>query len=177
MKLHLGCGTRFFPGWVHVDIQKLDHVDIVHPAEDLPMIEDNTADLVYASNLLEHFPRAQAPAVVGEWKRVLKPSGVLRIAVPNLREWARYYLEDGDLSVALGSIYGRQNHPGNIHYTGYDERSLGALLVFCGLKDVHLYDWKKTEHAHIDDLSQTYIPHLQKETGQLMSLNMEGTKP
>ena len=46
-------------------------------------------------------------------------------------------------------------------------------LKSIGFKNVIKYDWRKTEHAMFDDHSQAYIPHMDKETGILMSLNIE----
>ena len=38
------------------------------------------------------------------------------------------------------------------------------------------YDWEKTIHKDYDDYSQAYIPHMQKDTGLMMSLNVEAIK-
>ena len=56
MKLHLGCGLRHIPGFVHVDLLAAPHVDIVGPVEQLP-IDDASVSLIYASHVLEHFGR------------------------------------------------------------------------------------------------------------------------
>jgi hypothetical protein len=45
-----------------------------------------------------------------------------------------------------------------------------------GFKEVYLWDWRETEHSHIDDFSQAYLPHMDKENGVLMSLNIEAKK-
>ena len=45
-----------------------------------------------------------------------------------------------------------------------------------GFKEVYRYDWRETEHSNIDDFSQAYIPHMDKENGELMSLNIEAIK-
>jgi len=49
-------------------------------------------------------------------------------------------------------------------------------LETIGFKNVKRYDWHETEHSHIDDFSQCYLPHMDKENGKLMSLNVEATK-
>lgn len=45
---------------------------------------DNTFHFVYTSHLLEHLLPAEAEFCVSEIYRVLKPGGIVRIAVPDL---------------------------------------------------------------------------------------------
>jgi SAM-dependent methyltransferase len=52
----------------------------------------SSVDAVYASHVLEHLYRDEARCLVAECHRVLKPGGVLRLAVPNLRFYAERYL-------------------------------------------------------------------------------------
>ena len=47
------------------------------------------------------------------------------------------------------------------------------MLEQVGFTDVKRYDWRATEHAEIDDYSQAYHPHMDKENGVLVSLNVE----
>jgi SAM-dependent methyltransferase len=54
--------------------------------------DDGSVDAVYHSHLLEHFDSALAERLLLEVKRVLKPNGVQRIAVPDFEEAARRYL-------------------------------------------------------------------------------------
>ena len=62
------------------------------------------------------------------------------------------------------------------HKTTYDYISLKHLLTNLNFNDIKLYDWKQTEHSQFDDHSQAYIPHMDKENGVLISLNVECTK-
>lgn len=62
------------------------------------------------------------------------------------------------------------------HKTAYDFESLKRMLEFVGFKDVRRYEWRRTLHKDYDDHSQSYIPHLDKENGVLISLNVEATK-
>ena len=36
--------------------------------------------------------------------------------------------------------------------------------------------WRETEHSQFDDHSQAYVPHMDKENGVLISLNVECNK-
>jgi predicted SAM-dependent methyltransferase len=90
--LNVGCGQRFHPAWVNLDLAPADPsirpCDVTQP---LPF-EGSTFDAVYHSHLLEHLPRAQALPFLRECRRVLKPGGILRLAIPNLEAIARLYL-------------------------------------------------------------------------------------
>jgi predicted SAM-dependent methyltransferase len=176
-RLHLGCGDRFIPGFVHVDIRPLPHVDVVSPLDKLTMFADNSASLVYASHVLEHFPRDQSHAVLSEWRRVLAPGGILRLSVPDFERLIEVYEKYGrDLDVVLGPLVGRQNHPYNFHYMVFDRRKLAAMLEAVGFRSVRTWDWRRTEHADVDDFSQAYYPHMDKANGTPISLNLEATK-
>lgn len=60
MKLHVGCGERFLPGWKHLDARKFPHVDYVTDKLDkLDMFADNSVEEIYACHVLEHFTRAE----------------------------------------------------------------------------------------------------------------------
>lgn len=178
MKLHLGCGPRYIPGFVHVDAQPAPHVNIVGPVERLP-IDDDSVSLVYASHVLEHFGRYEYKAVLKEWFRVLKPGGVLRLSVPDFAACAAIYYEDGladGLSGLVGLIIGGQRNEHDFHKMIFDEAFLRRVLLETGFCEVRRWDWRMTEHAGVDDYSQAYLPHLNKENGKLMSLNIEAVK-
>lgn len=178
MKLHLGCGPRYIPGFVHVDLLRAPHVDIVGPVEKLPLAEGE-ATLIYASHVLEHFGRREYQAVLAEWFRVLAPGGVLRLAVPDFAACAAIYYESGlidGLSGLVGLIVGGQRDGNDYHKMVFDEAFLTRELLDTGFSTVRRWDWQTTEHAGVDDYSQAYIPHLQKQDGRLMSLNLEAVK-
>lgn len=178
IKLHLGCGWRYFGSdWIHIDGGDYPHSS----SGDITALpyQDNTVDLIYASHVLEYFDRQEAVEVLTEWHRVLKPGGILRLAVPNFRAMARLYVEENyPIESFLGPLYGRMKMDGEYiyHKTAYDRESLNALLIKLGFEFATEYDWRATEHAHIDDHSQAYLPHMDKENGTLISLNIEAKK-
>ena len=176
MKLHLGCGKRFIPGYTHIDVVEYDHIDIVNSIDRLPMIENDFCEVIYSCHVLEHFHKNIIFDVLKEWLRILKPGGILRISVPDMESLFKVYQKTNNLSLILGPIFGRCDYLYNYHYTGFDFKSLKYILETVGAKDIKLYDWRKTEHADIDDYSQAYIPHMDKENGILISLNVEATK-
>ncbi len=55
-----------------------------------------SAEAFYCCHMLEHFDRNEAAMFLQEVKRVLRPGGVLRIAVPDIRQRVGQYLERKD---------------------------------------------------------------------------------
>jgi len=175
-RLHLGCGDRHIAGFFHIDLVPAAHVDLVASVARLDAIASDCVHLIYASHVLKHFGRYQVFDVVSEWYRVLRPGGVLRIAVPDFRAACAYYLEHGDIRDVLGLIMGGQTQPHDFHHVIFDETNLGEMLEDVGFADIRRYDWRATEHAWLDDFSQAHLPHMDKERGRLMSLNVEAVK-
>ncbi len=175
-KLHLGCGNKYIPGFIHVDVMDFKHIDYKRSIEDLSIFEDNSIDLIYACHVLEHFKRNEVDRVLTEWLRVLKPKGVLRIAVPGFEELVAIYQKYKDLNLILGPLVGGQTYEYNFHFMAFDFKTLSERLKKIGFKEVVRYDWRKTEHADVDDFSQAYIPHMEKENGLPVSLNIEAIK-
>lgn len=178
IKIHLGCGKRDWPGWYNVDIVNYPHVhhkDITK----LPFPNDS-CDLLYASHLICYFDRDEIIPILKEWRRVLKPNGYLRLAVPDMRIMAMlYFYKKFDLESFLGPIFGKISDGNNnffYHKTGYDFHSLKEILVKSGFHDIHRYNWRKTEHSSFDDQSQAYLPKMDKDNGVLISLNVQCTK-
>ena len=177
MKLHLGCGKRNFgSGWIQFDRADFDHVDL-HDVTLLPF-DSNSVDLIYASHMLEYFDQYEVVPVLKEWHRLLRPGGVLRVAVPDFTQIVMMYNVDWPLTSFIGMIYGRMQSGDDIiyHKMVYDYTTLRNLLISVGFTDVHPYDWRDTEHSEFDDHSQAYLPHMDKDNGVLMSLNIECKK-
>lgn len=57
--LNVGCGNRFHPDWVNVDLSPIDKRVITHDLSTGIPFDDNSFDAVYHSHLLEHIPRHQ----------------------------------------------------------------------------------------------------------------------
>lgn len=179
LKLHLGSGKRHIPGFVHIDQVSYTHIDHVQDVRKLSNFPDQSACLVYACQVIEYFDREEVITVLQEWKRVLCQGGILRLSVPNFASITRLYSEGIKLENFLGTLYGKIPDGGAgfiYHRTTYDEQSLRDLLDKCGFENIELWDWRKTEHSHIDDFSQAYFPHMEKEKGMLFNLNMQAKR-
>ena len=182
MTLHLGCWHRHFPGWVHVDLCDFEHIDHQSSVDKLPMLENRSADIIYASHVLEYFDREEAKTALREWRRILKPNGILRLSVPDFEKLIDVYRKTGNLENVLGPLYGKMEVSmcsgltKIYHRTTFDEKELTGLLSECGYTDPQRYDWRETEHSQFDDHSQAYYPHMDKKNGILISLNIQCQK-
>lgn len=181
-KLHLGCGKRYIPGFVHVDLDDFPHIDHRTPLNDLSMFADGSVELIYCCHALEYFDRVEVRAVLAEWHRALQSGGTLRLAVPDFKALVEVYSLYGDLNKIIGPLYGRfeisspEGETTIYHKTIYDFASLKTILEENGFSNGRRYDWRHTLHKDYDDYSQAYVPHMDKENGILISLNVEAEK-
>ena len=84
-KIHIGCGTVRFEGWINLDIESDNPMaDVICDArEELPF-ENNSCSLVYNEHFLEHLTVEEGVSFLKECHRVLEPGGILRISMPSL---------------------------------------------------------------------------------------------
>lgn len=99
--LNIGCGRNYRDGWINLDLQRSRFV-VYHDVRKKLPFQDNEVDVVYHSHLLEHLSRTQALRFIADCYRVLKPGGIMRLAVPDMEQICREYLknlersQDGD---------------------------------------------------------------------------------
>ena len=167
IKLNLGCGNDLRQGYVNSDLYN-DKADLKLDSSDLPY-DDNSVDEILAYHIIEHFPYRKALATIGEWHRVLKPGGRLRIETPDLLssceevtahrdnpEWIRgfvghFFSEAGDT-------------PGQLHYFLFTEWHLAVELMRAGFKNLRRLD---SDSSYV-----TGPPYINKK----LMLNMEAFK-
>lgn len=81
MKLNLGCGKNFKPGWVNVDKCIDVQSDVWFDLDCLPWpFDDNSADQVEMYAVLEHL--SDTMQTLAELHRVMKPGATCHIHVP-----------------------------------------------------------------------------------------------
>ena len=100
MRANLGCGDQICPGWINIDIVRTGPSVVAHDLSTGVPLPDASCDVVYHSHVLEHLKRPDAQFFMGECFRVLKPGGILRVAVPDLEQACRQYLLTLDQALA-----------------------------------------------------------------------------
>ena len=91
--LNLGCGNRYHPAWINIDVVPAGPEVIAHDLRRGIPLADDSCDVVYHSHLLEHLRRPDALGFMRECYRVLRPGGILRVAVPDLERLCQAYLD------------------------------------------------------------------------------------
>lgn len=90
--LNLGCGGKFVPGWTNIDlVSSSPDVDEINFLNGLPY-SDGSFEVIYSSQVLEHFDKPDGEMLLHECHRVLQLNGILRLVVPDLENITEHYL-------------------------------------------------------------------------------------
>lgn len=126
--LEVGAGVAPVEGFVHLDVQRLPHIEIVHDVTVGPVqLPDGCVDQLYTSHFLEHLPWRFLPQMLSEFHRLLKPGGTLEIHVPDLGKMDRLGWEELQLNLCGG-----QEHPHDAHLSAFRWPHLKALCEGAG---------------------------------------------
>lgn len=122
-------------------------IEYADGAEKLPFAT-GSVDVVYSSHMLEHLDREEARGFLREARRVLKPGGIIRLAVPDLRGQVQGYLESNDADAFIAGTHLTQERPRTLakrlrilfvgtrhHQWMYDGASLSRLLISEGFEN------------------------------------------
>jgi predicted SAM-dependent methyltransferase len=161
--LNVGCGRAgqglhsSFHGkeWreLRLDIDPSVSPDVVSSITDMRPIATDSVDAVWSSHNLEHLHRHEVPVALGEFLRVLRPSGLLLLTLPDLQRVAELVAADGLEDAAyvspsgpispLDMMYGHTaaiayGNRHMAHKTGFTSRTLQQLLTSAGFAGVHM---------------------------------------
>jgi SAM-dependent methyltransferase len=112
-RLNWGCGPTPPSGWLNADRRREPGVDLVGDIRDGLSIPDDSVDYAVAIHGLQDLPYLDLVPALRELRRVLRPGGVLRVAVPDLERsveaWLRgdaayFYIPDHDAASLGGKL-------------------------------------------------------------------------
>jgi len=173
--IHLGCGDIASPEFINVDARPAPHVHYVRDVTDLSVFPDNHADLIYACHVLEHVRHTALRQTLWEWRRVLKPGGVLRLSVPDFDKIVHIYEScTRDLQSILHPLMGGQEHVYNVHYATFNRAYLDSRLKEVGFSQVRPWEPAQVTHHKFTDWSNTSLTR--NGTSFPISLNIEAVK-
>jgi SAM-dependent methyltransferase len=141
----------------------LHYLDLTQP---LPF-PDGAFEAAFGSHVLEHLTPGEAAGVLCELHRVLRPGGIVRIAVPDLDQVIASYDPSAPDEFLYGMWQGRERSTSrHRHWWLYNERSLGALLRSCGFDEVRRESFRVGR-----------CPDVERIDSRPESLFMEGVRP
>jgi predicted SAM-dependent methyltransferase len=115
-------------------------------------LQDEVADFIFSSHFLEHLDQPSGLRLVQECRRVLKPGGVLRIAVPDL-EYAWEMYKRGDKERMIHDFFFTDESGGlGQHRYAYDYQMLNQLLRDVGFGDVKRKTFQQGETPDLEFL-------------------------
>lgn len=152
MRINYGCGRRVLDGYFNIDAQHNDKAprppELIHALEFMcdgailhpTPLEDGCADELFAAHLIEHFFEWEAPHVIREWARLLKPGGKLILELPDIIKAAQNLLAGMKPQMCIFPLYGDGSHkdPYMCHKFGYSPASIKALVEQNGFIKVRI---------------------------------------
>lgn len=162
MKLNIGCGKKYKPGYINIDLYEDLIADRLMDAINLDF-EDLSCQEILAIHVIEHLSFFEAIYTLSEFFRVLKPEGQLVVEIPDINKAFQHYVKANEYQkgVILGWIYGLP-HKGLQHKFGFPPFLLIEILEKAGFHNI------STKHY----LNPENIPSIKFEC-QKRSLNRE----
>lgn len=147
IRLNLGCGDKILPGFINVDFaeeRKGKKPDLQADIRKLHMFADNSVDQILTVHVVEHFYFWELPAILQEWRRILKPGGIMVTETPNLLTACQEILRNpfkGALPNAQMSMWSLYGNPGEMdesmcHRWLFTPQTLTQLLLDVGFDEI-----------------------------------------
>lgn len=180
LRINYGCGLLAQPGYVGVDVRWTPAVEVIGDLSWCRRAYAGKADEVYCSHVLEHYRypgkewRSSPETVLGALSDImgmLKPGGIVRIAVPDFAAIARLYVENAHpyFPVLSGRVNGEQDYAQNRHLCMFDRSFLEKCLSSAGFVDFEV--WDPESMGFVKDSSFDCV------AGVVTSLNVMARKP
>jgi len=164
--VNLGCGNNWREGWINIDVvSNSPYVKAYDLRKGIPL-ENESADFVYSSHMLEHLGKREAENFIRECFRVLKKGGIIRIAVPDLETIAREYLKNLE-AAKKGDEEAKKRYEWimlELLDQTVRERSGGEMLKYWAQKEIPAYDYviervgSEAENAIAQIRASGYVP-------------------
>ena len=161
-RLHLGCGSNRFDGWVNLDLKRYNGPDIRHDLRLGLLVRTGTLSRIYSEHVFEHLDLADAERLMRDCRAALAADGVMRVAMPDLStlvdryrgEWENQeWLRNGEyphITSAAQMLNTALREWG--HRYVYDVEDLRARLGDAGFGRVDQVAWGESEYRDLRGL-------------------------
>ena len=170
MKIYLGSRELKPEGFISLDISPEHHPDIVADVAHMPEVADRSCSEVVASHVLEHLVWPDSFAALAEMARILRPGGILRLAVPDLKLMAELIVAGHTPFFAAGMLFGlgAGTDFADRHHYGFSAEMLLPILRYLGFAD---FEWW---NSTLPEGANGWFPHDGDKLG--VSLNVRAVK-
>ena len=137
VRINIGCGDKLLDGYINIDVAEAragKTPDVLSDVRDLPF-DENYADEALAVHVIEHFYRWEVPKVLAEWRRILKPGGVMVLECPDLMKAVFHLLSSpAKEQLSMWPLYGDPSwkDPLMCHKWAYTPQTLGQAMHEAG---------------------------------------------
>ena len=160
LKLHLGCGETYLPGYLNIDFPSSQHtVQRMSKADlyaDLRHLEYPTASVqeIRSHHVFEHFDRVTALRLLMDWYGWLKSGAQLVIETPDFRRCAEEFVRSTsptDQQKLIRHLFGSQEASWAVHYDGWHQAKFQATLTALGFQDLRFSysEWQGTHNITV----------------------------
>lgn len=147
-RLNVGCGHGRIEGYINIDIEKFDNVDLVLDIrKSIFPFKDSSVDEILLFHTIEHIEYKYHKSIFKEFWRLLQPDGTLYLSYPEFKVCAQYYIDNhkGMQEFWRNTIYGLQRTEGDYHVTLMDTDWLCCDLHDCGFYNIEYMPEKAEE--------------------------------
>jgi predicted SAM-dependent methyltransferase len=127
--VNLGGGGLLYERWLTADIDPRSDV-YVDLTKRLPF-PNESIDVVYLEEAIEHVARVNGIALIQECCRILKTGGVLRLTTPSLNFFVRSFLSNPHETRAMNDMFRLYGH---LHI--YSEEEMKDVLMAAGFSKI-----------------------------------------
>ena len=160
LRLHLGCGEVYLPGYVNIDFPPDQHTVQQETKADLCAditqlhYAPGTVSEIRLHHVFEHFDRSIALRLLIEWYQWLKDGGQITIETPDFEQCVRAFLRKRALQEQLKIVrhmFGSQEAPWAVHYDGWYQAKFELFLTALGYQDLEFSftEWRGTYNISV----------------------------
>ena len=161
LKLHLGCGNQYMPGYINIDFPPSEHTvmepncDFFSDIMDLNFIQCCCSE-IRLHHVFEHFSRVQALALLIRWQAWLTDGGMLYIETPDF-EFSATQIFNKNLEwkarmAHLRNLTGGQAAPWAFHKDLWFQERYFHVLPKLGYGDIYTQHEIWNDYPYLCDL-------------------------
>lgn len=90
--LNVGCGPNLLHGFVNIDYLWLPGIDLCWDITEGIPLPDHSLQGIYSEHCLEHLEKSVAKEVLRDFRRLLTPTGTVRLVVPDAELYIDLYV-------------------------------------------------------------------------------------